>query len=109
MKQLKLQVIVQSAATAFGTEGFQARAYNGNSAQIAVGLTRTTREQAETDAAAMLHKNVKTLELKDRMSGHKIYLTFRDGEVVGAMGSEPGRYMGLTEREARHMARYSNR
>ena len=50
-----------------------------------------------------------TLVLKDRMSGHKIYLTLRDGTVVGAMGSEPRRYLGLTEKEARHKARYSNR
>jgi hypothetical protein len=50
-----------------------------------------------------------TLVLKDRMSGHKIYLTLREGVVVGAMGSEPRRYLGLSEREARRKARYSNR
>lgn len=50
-----------------------------------------------------------TLVLKDRMSGHKIYLTLKGGTVVGAMGSEPRRYLGLTETEARHKARYSNR
>lgn len=54
-------------------------------------------------------RSAESMTLKDRMSGHKIYLTLRDGTVVGAMGSEPRRYLGLTEAEARHKARYSNR
>jgi hypothetical protein len=49
------------------------------------------------------------LVLKDRASGMNIYLTLRDGVVVGAMGSSPKRYMGLTEAAARHQARYAFR
>jgi hypothetical protein len=47
---------------------------------------------------------VKTLVLKDRMSGHRVWLTLKKGIVVGAMGCEPRRYMGLTEKEAFHKA-----
>lgn len=36
-----------------------------------------------------------------------MYLTLSDGVVVGAMGADPARYMGLTEAQARHKARYS--
>ena len=39
----------------------------------------------------------------------KIFLTLRDGVVVGAMGSEPARFVGLTESEARHRARYAQK
>ncbi len=48
------------------------------------------------------------LVLKDRGRG-RVWLTIRDGIVVGAMGSEPKRYMGLTILEARHLARYGGR
>ncbi len=40
------------------------------------------------------------LILKDRGRG-RVFLTLRGGVVVGAMGSEPGRYLGLTETAAR--------
>jgi hypothetical protein len=50
-----------------------------------------------------------TLTLKDRLSGGSMYLTLRDGVVVGAMGSDPARYMGLTEAAARRKARYGQR
>lgn len=49
------------------------------------------------------------LILKDRMSGNRIFLTLRDGIVVGAMGSDPSRYLHLTEAAARHKARYGQR
>lgn len=47
-----------------------------------------------------------TLCLRDRASGLRIWLTLRDGMVVGAMGSDPKRYLGLTEAVARHRARH---
>jgi hypothetical protein len=50
-----------------------------------------------------------TLNLKDRVSGGRIYLTIRDGVVVGAMGADPARYMGLTEAQAVRKARYGQR
>jgi hypothetical protein len=53
--------------------------------------------------------NATTLTLKDRASGNKMYLTIRDGVVVGAMGADPARYMGLTEAQAKHRARYAQR
>lgn len=45
--------------------------------------------------------------LKDKGRG-RVWLTMRDGIVVGAMGSEPKRYMGLTLELARHLARYGS-
>lgn len=50
-----------------------------------------------------------SLRLRDRVSGNFIYLTLRDGVVVGAMGADPSRYVGLTEQQARHKARFSQR
>jgi hypothetical protein len=52
---------------------------------------------------------ITTITLRDRVSGNQMYLTLRDGTVIGAMGSDPARYMGLTEAQARHKARYSQR
>jgi hypothetical protein len=43
--------------------------------------------------------------LRDKGRGH-VWLTIRAGVVVGAMGSDPARFMGLTEAAARHVARY---
>lgn len=48
------------------------------------------------------------LKLKDRCRGH-IWLMLRDGIVVGAMGSEPARFIGKTESAARHLARYGGK
>ena len=45
------------------------------------------------------------IKLKDRDRGH-VWLWVRDGLVVGAMGSEPKRYIGLTLGQAKHLARY---
>lgn len=45
------------------------------------------------------------LKLKDRDRGY-IWLTVRDGIVVGAMGSDPQRYVRLTIERAKHVARY---
>lgn len=49
------------------------------------------------------------LKLRDRASGQWIWLVIRDNRVTGAMGSSPARYIGLTEAEARHKARYAQR
>lgn len=48
------------------------------------------------------------LTLTDRGRG-RIHLAIRDGVVVGALGSEPGRFVGLTVARARHVARYGGR
>ena len=45
-----------------------------------------------------------SLALKDRSRG-TIWLSIRDGVVVGAMGSEPERYIGLTVALAQRLAR----
>lgn len=47
------------------------------------------------------------LHLPDKNRG-LIWLNLRDGVVVGAMGSEPKRFIGLTESQARHLARYGS-
>lgn len=49
------------------------------------------------------------LILKERVSGFSICLILRDGIVTGAMGSDPWRYIGLTEAAARHKARYAQK
>jgi hypothetical protein len=49
------------------------------------------------------------LVLKDRYSGNRVFLTLRDGVVVGAMGCEPQRYVGLAEQDARHKARFAHK
>jgi len=46
------------------------------------------------------------VKLKDRYSGGHVWLTVRDGSVVGAMGSDPKRYVGMSLDQAKHMARY---
>ena len=47
------------------------------------------------------------LVLEDKQRG-LIHLGVRNGIVVSALGSEPERYLGLTEDQARHLARYGN-
>ena len=47
-----------------------------------------------------------SVKLKDRYSGGHVWLTVRDGIVVGAMGSDPKRYVGMTLDQAKHVARY---
>ena len=47
-----------------------------------------------------------SVKLKDRYSGGHVWLTVRDGTVVGVMGSDPKRYLGMTLDQARHIARY---
>lgn len=52
--------------------------------------------------------NAAHIVLNDKGRG-RICLAIRAGLVVGAMGSEPGRFVGLTEQRARHIARYGGR
>lgn len=61
---------------------------------------------ARKTSAAQLDRE--TLILKDKVSGNRIFLTVRDDQVVGAMGSDPKRYMGLPVATARYVARYGS-
>lgn len=49
------------------------------------------------------------ITLKDRYSGNFIFLNVKDGVVVGAVGSEPKRYLGMTLAAAKHYARYGGK
>ena len=49
------------------------------------------------------------IKLKDRQSGGHVWLTVRGGRIVGVMGSDPERYMGMTLDEAKHHARYGGK
>lgn len=49
------------------------------------------------------------LKLKDRYSRQDIFLTVKNGVVVGAVGSEPKRYMGMSLAMAKHYARYGGK
>jgi len=50
--------------------------------------------------------SVTVVKLRDRYSGGHVWLTVREGRVVGAAGSDPERYLGMTLDRARHVARY---
>jgi hypothetical protein len=45
-----------------------------------------------------------TVKIKDRVSGGAIWLNVRDGVVVGAMGADPKRFVGLPVEQARRVA-----
>lgn len=60
-------------------------------------------------AEALVQAPSSSVKLKDRHSGGHAWLTVRGGRVVGVMGSDPSRYMGMTLDEARHHARYGGR
>ena len=47
-----------------------------------------------------------SVKLKDRYSGGHVWLTVRGGNVVGAMGSDPKRYLGMSLDQAKHVARH---
>lgn len=49
------------------------------------------------------HEIASEITLRDKGRG-SIALTIRDGVVTGATGSEPKRFMGLTESDARKLA-----
>jgi hypothetical protein len=68
----------------------------------AYGVARKVRAHATKKGDPAVPVFVK---LKDRNRGH-VQLTVRDGIVVGAMGSEPKRYVGMTLDQAKHVARY---
>lgn len=50
-----------------------------------------------------------TVTLKDRYSGGMVWLNVKDGVVVGAVGSEPKRFLGMTLDVAKHYARYGGK
>ena len=58
-----------------------------------------TRKDAQDPATSVV-------KLKDRYSGGHVWLTVRDGAVVGVMGSDPKRYLGMSLDQAKHVARY---
>jgi hypothetical protein len=56
---------------------------------------------------ALARPNPDTIKLKDRYSGGgHVWLTISDGRIIGVMGSDPGRYMGMTLEEAKRYARH---
>lgn len=78
--------------------------------EIAVVISQRRQPPRALRDATDLHEELTSGEsafsLKDRSSGSLIRLKVRAGRVVGAMGSEPKRYIGLTLDEAKHLARY---
>jgi hypothetical protein len=64
------------------------------------------RRSGSKVAHAHATKAVSVIKLKDRYSGGYVWLTVRDGTVVGVMGSDPKRYLGMTLDRAKHVARY---
>lgn len=69
-------------------------------------VPRKSSSQLDREIAAALSSGSGQIKLKDRYSGGHAWLTVRDGRVVGVMGADPKRYMGMTLAEARHHARY---
>ncbi len=71
---------------------------------------KTPSAQLDREIAESLAQSSSSqVKLKDRYSGSYVWLTVRDGRVVGVMGSDPSRYMGMTIDEARYHARYGGR
>lgn len=70
--------------------------------------TGTRRYRRAYGGARKSHATKKSdaIKLKDRHSGGHVWLTVRDGVVVGAMGSDPDRYLGMPLDRARHVARH---
>lgn len=62
------------------------------------------RQEAERRRAAGLEE-VTLCEQRGAYKGGTVYLTVRNGIVVGCMGSDPKRYMGLPLELAREYAR----
>ena len=48
-----------------------------------------------------------TIALKDKLNGTS-WVTLRDGVVVSAVSCDPRRFLGLSEAQARHLARYGS-
>ena len=69
------------------------------------GGAKKARAHATRKASDPATSTVK-LKLKDRYSGAHVWLTVRDGTVVGVMGSDPKRYLGMPLDQAKHVARY---
>lgn len=63
------------------------------------------RQEAERLRAAGLEE-VTLHEQRGAYRGGTVYLTVRNGIVVGAMGSDPKRYMGMPLELAREYARH---
>jgi hypothetical protein len=73
-------------------------------------MMKKTAEQLDCEIAEALSQPPPSrIKLKDRHSGGHVWLTIRDGRIVGVMGFDPSRYMGMTLEEARHHARYGGR
>ena len=79
-----------------GTRRYR-KAYGGGGTRKAT--SHATRKGAQDPSTT-------TVKLKDRYSGTHVWLTVRDGNVVGAMGSDPKRYVGMPLDQAKHVARY---
>jgi len=67
---------------------------------------KKSRAALDREIAEALAGGEGEISLKDRSSGFPIVLKVRAGRVVGAMGSDPKRYVGLTLDEAKYLARY---
>lgn len=73
-------------------------------------MARKTAAQLNREIAEALSQPPPVeIKLRDRYSGSPISLVVRDDRVVGAMGTEPKRYLGMTLDEARHYARHGGR
>jgi hypothetical protein len=65
------------------------------------------KKQLDLEVDAILAQGPRSeIKLKDRHSGGHVWLTIRGDRVVGVMGADPKRYMGMTLDEAKHHARY---
>lgn len=70
-------------------------------------MARKTAAQLNREIAEALSQPPPVeIQLRDRYSGSPISLVVRGDRVVGAMGTEPKRYLGMTLDEARHYARH---
>jgi hypothetical protein len=97
-------------ARASGADSLAARLVEGLEARRAKTRRSVSRraKKAAKKAPAKRKRAASRDEVKlsDKLSGGSVWLRLRDGKVVGAMGSDPDRFVGLTLAEAKHVARY---
>lgn len=101
----------ERAGLAVTSEGRWFGPVGGQTSHARDGQTSHARKKqlAREIDAALSQSGPATIKLKDRHSGGHVWLTVSGGRVIGVMGSDPGRYMGMSLDAARHHARYGGR
>jgi len=87
-------------------QGMEASAFGGDERAAVLAMARRGKVRIVSRDKVWVYATLPdpTLTLRDRTRKQEISLTLRGGVVVGAVGCEPQRYVGLTEARARALA-----